>query len=163
MSRVIAAFRCHWTALPPIRMTGPAKVFRWYSSGGTDAEVMTGDGTSGMSREGAGFIEEAGRGTGVLVTARRTFDLAHAWSGKHPVDVPMVVVTHKDVVAGAPSVTRQCLQPGLLDATRIDLAPAQGRWPESGDRVIIEPASLVGHLVSRAGGPYGIEQTRRVR
>ena len=30
----------------------------------------------------------------MLVTARRTFDLAHAWGGKHPMDVPMVVLTH---------------------------------------------------------------------
>ena len=31
----------------------------------------------------------------MLVTARRTFDIAHAWGGKHPMDVPMVVVTHQ--------------------------------------------------------------------
>jgi dihydrofolate reductase len=48
-----------------------------------------------MSRQGAEFIEEAGRDAGVLLTARRTFDLAHAWGGKHPMDVPMVVVTHR--------------------------------------------------------------------
>src|SRR5512143_2802057 len=47
-----------------------------------------------MSREGAEIIEEASRGAGVLVTARRTFDVAHAWGGKHPMDVPVVVVTH---------------------------------------------------------------------
>ena len=29
------------------------------------------------------------------MTARRTFDIAHAWGGKHPMDVPMVVVTHR--------------------------------------------------------------------
>jgi hypothetical protein len=54
----------------------------------------------------AEFIEEAGRGAGVLVTARRTFDIAHAWGGKHPMDVPMVVVTHR-----------------MLDAIHIDLTP----------------------------------------
>lgn len=31
---------------------------------------------------------------GALVTARRTFDIAKAWGGKHPMDVPVVVVTH---------------------------------------------------------------------
>ena len=76
-----------------------------------------------MSREGAEFIEEAGRGAGVLVTARRTFDLAHAWGGKHPMDVPMVVVV------GAPSVTWQCLQLGLLDAIHIDLAQVRPASP----------------------------------
>jgi hypothetical protein len=44
---------------------GVEHVFKWYSAGGSAAEL----------------IEEAGRGVGVLVTARRTFDIAHAWGG----------------------------------------------------------------------------------
>jgi dihydrofolate reductase len=157
MSKVIAGFSMSLDGFVADPDDGVDRVFKWYSAGGTDAEVMVGDGTFGMSREGAEFIEEAGRGAGVLVTARRTFDLAHAWGGKHPMDVPMVVVTHrvpeewanregspftfvtegvpkaidvarqiagdKDVVVGAPSITWQCLQLGLLDAIHIDLAP----------------------------------------
>ena len=157
MSKVIAGFSMSLDGFVADPDDGVDRVFKWYSAGGTDAEVMAGDGTFEMSREGAEFIEEAGKGAGVLVTARRTFDLAHAWGGKHPMDVPMVVVTHripeewanregspftfvtegvpkainvarqiagdKDVVVGAPSVTWQCLQLGLLDAIHIDLAP----------------------------------------
>ncbi len=157
MSKVIAGFSMSLDGFVADPDDGVGQVFKWYSAGGTDAEVMAGDGTFEMSREGAEFIEEAGRGAGVLVTARRTFDLAHAWGGKHPMDVPMIVVTHrvpeewanrerspftfvtdgvpkaidvarqiagdKDVVVGAPSVTWQCLQLGLLDAIHIDLAP----------------------------------------
>ena len=157
MSKVIAGFSMSLDGFVADPDDGVDQVFKWYSAGGTDAEVMAGDGTFEMSREGAEFIEEAGRGAGVLVTARRTFDLAHAWGGKHPMDVPMVVVTHrvpeewanregspftfvtegvpeaidvarqiagdKDVVVGAPSITWQCLQLGLLDAIHIDLAP----------------------------------------
>jgi len=157
MSKVIAGFSMSLDGFVADPDDGVDRVFKWYSAGGTDAEVMAGDGTFEMSREGAEFIEEAGRGAGVLVTARRTFDLAHAWGGKHPMDVPMVVVTHrvpeewanregspftfvtegvpkaidvarqiagdKDVVVGAPSITWQCLQLGLLDAIHIDLAP----------------------------------------
>jgi dihydrofolate reductase len=29
-----------------------------------------------------------------LVTGRRTFDIANAWGGRHPVDAPVFVVTH---------------------------------------------------------------------
>jgi dihydrofolate reductase len=29
------------------------------------------------------------------VTGRRTFDLTHGWGGRHPLDVPVFVVTHK--------------------------------------------------------------------
>jgi len=157
MSKVIAGFSMSLDGFVADPDDGVDRVFKWYSAGGTDAEVMAGDGTFEMSREGAEFIEEAGRGAGVLVTARRTFDLSHAWGGKHPMDVPMVVVTHrvpeewgnregspftfvtegvpkaidvarqiagdKDVVVGAPSITWQCLQLGLLDAIHIDLAP----------------------------------------
>ena len=157
MSKVIAGFSMSLDGFVADPDDGVDQVFKWYSAGGTDAEVMAGDGTFEMSGESAGFIEEAGRGAGVLVTARRTFDLAHAWGGKHPMDVPMVVVTHrvpgewasregspftfvtegvpkaidvarqiagdKDVVVGAPSITWQCLQLGLLDAIHIDLAP----------------------------------------
>jgi dihydrofolate reductase len=157
MSKVIAGFSMSLDGFVADPDDGVGQVFKWYSAGGTDAEVTAGDATFEMSREGAEFIGEASRGAGVLVTARRTFDLAHAWGGRHPMDVPMVVVTHrvpgewadregspftfvtegvpkaidvarqiagdKDVVVGAPSVTWQCLQLGLLDAVHIDLAP----------------------------------------
>jgi dihydrofolate reductase len=157
MSKVIAGFSMSLDGFVADPDDGTEHVFKWYSAGGTDAQVMAADQTFEMTREAAELIEEAGRGAGVLVTARRTFDIAHAWGGKHPMDVPMVVVTHrvpqewvdregspftfvtdgvpkaievareiadgKDVVVGAPSVTQQCLQLGLLDAIHIDLVP----------------------------------------
>jgi dihydrofolate reductase len=95
MSKVIAGFSMSLDGFVADSDHGVDEVFKWYSAGGTDAEVMIGDQSVAMSGEGAEFIEEAGRGAGVLVTARRTFDLAHAWGGKHPMDVPMVVVTHR--------------------------------------------------------------------
>ena len=183
MSKVIAGFSMSLDGFVADPDDGVDQVFKWYSAGGIDAAVMTGDQTFAMAREGAEFIEEAGRGAGVLVTARRTFDIAHAWGGKHPMDVPMVVVTHtvpeewadregspftfvtdgvpeaidvarqiaggKDVVVGAPSVTQQCLQLGLLDAIHIDLAPVVlGR----GVRLFDHLAKSVALLVSEASG-----------
>jgi len=183
MSKVIAGFSMSLDGFVADPDDGVEEVFKWYSAGGTDAEVMVGDGTFAMSREGAEFIEEAGRGAGVLVTARRTFDVAHAWGGKHPMDVPMVVVTHripeawasregspftfvtegvpraidvarqiagdKDVVVGAPSITWQCLQLGLLDAIHIDLAPVVlGR----GIRLFDHLTTPVELLVTEASG-----------
>src|SRR5512137_255258 len=70
------------------------RVFKWYFSGNADQEVSSGDEVFKMTREGAELIQEASRGVGVLVSARRTFDIAHAWGGKHPMNVPVVVVTH---------------------------------------------------------------------
>ncbi len=95
MSRVIAGFSMSLDGFVADPDDGVEHVFKWYSAGGTDAEIMAGGHDLGMTREAAGLIEEASRGAGVLVTARRTFDIAQAWGGKHPMDVPMVVVTHR--------------------------------------------------------------------
>jgi dihydrofolate reductase len=48
-----------------------------------------------MSRDGAELVREAGKTNGVLVTGRRTFDIAGPWGGRHPMDVPVVVVTDR--------------------------------------------------------------------
>lgn len=157
MSKVTAGFSMSLDGYVADANDGVEDVFKWYSTGKTDAEYTIGDATFTMSAEGAEYIKEAGQVAGVLVTARRTFDLANAWGGRHPMDVPMVVITHripeewvdrqgspftfvtegvpkaieiareiagdKDVVVGAPSVTKQCLELGLLDEIHLDLVP----------------------------------------
>ena len=194
MSKVIAGFSMSLDGFIADPEDGTEEVFKWYSAGGTDAEVMTGGGTMRMSREGAELIAEAGRGAGVLVTARRTFDIAGAWGGKHPMNVPMVVVTHrvpeewvnragspftfvtdgvptaidvarqiagdKDVVVGAPSITQQCLELGLLDAIHIDLVPVVlGR----GIRLFDHLTAPIELLVTEASGnPHVTHLTYRV-
>ncbi len=70
-------------------------LFKWYFAGNPDEDVPLGDGTMKMSHEGAQMVKETARAAGVLVTARRTFDIARAWGGRHPMDVPMVVLTHR--------------------------------------------------------------------
>jgi len=69
------------------------RVFKWYFDKAT-REVSSGNEVFKLSEEGADLIQEAGQMVGALVTARRTFDVAKAWGGKHPMDVPVVVVTH---------------------------------------------------------------------
>ena len=94
MSKVIAGFSMSLDGFVADPDDSVDTVFKWYSAVGPVAEVIVGGKAVNLSREGAEYIEEGGRGAGVLVTARRTFDLAHAWCGKHPMDVPMVVLTH---------------------------------------------------------------------
>jgi dihydrofolate reductase len=136
---------------------GGDRLFKWYFSGDANVELPSGNRTFMMSKEGADLIKNASQEAGVLVTARRTFDIAHAWGGKHPMNVPIVVLTHhipqewvdkpgspftfiidgvesaiekawhiareKNIVVGAPSVVKQCLQVGLMDEIHIDLIP----------------------------------------
>ncbi len=73
---------------------GGMKLFEWYSSGDTVVEAPGGDKEFKLSSESAEVLEGITSAVGVLVYGRRTFDISGAWGGKHPMDVPMVIVTH---------------------------------------------------------------------
>jgi dihydrofolate reductase len=69
-------------------------LFKWYSLGEITVKVPSGDREFQLSQESAKVFTEAARGIGALVYGRHTFDVAHAWGGRHPLDVPMVILTH---------------------------------------------------------------------
>jgi dihydrofolate reductase len=94
MNKVTAGFSMSLDGFVADAHDDPAQVFKWYSAGGTDHKVKAGHETFHMSAEGADYVKQAGQAAGVLVTGRRTFDLSKAWGGKHPMNVPVVVVTH---------------------------------------------------------------------
>jgi dihydrofolate reductase len=48
-----------------------------------------------VSSQSAEQFEERAQAAGAIVSGRRMFDVAGAWGGKHPMDVPVVVVTHQ--------------------------------------------------------------------
>ena len=75
------------------------RVFRWYTLGGATQEISTGDHAIPLNEEGAEFLSEATKAIGALVTGRRQFEQTHGWGGKHPLDVPIVVVTHRPAPA----------------------------------------------------------------
>ena len=196
MGKVTAGFSMSLDGFVADVDDGVDQVFKWYSIGDTTAEVQAGDATFRLSTEGAEYIQEAGQAAGVLVSARRTFDIAKAWGGRHPMGVPVVVVTHsppeewvntegspftfvtdgvlsaiataqdlagdKDVVVGAPSVTRECLKLGLLDEIHIDLVPL---LLGKGIRLFEQINAPVELLVTEASGnPHVTHLTyRRVR
>jgi dihydrofolate reductase len=70
-------------------------LFKWYSMGSNQVDVVMGDREVQLSAESVELLEDASQSIGVLVYGRRTFDIARAWGGKHPMDVPMVIVTHQ--------------------------------------------------------------------
>ncbi len=73
---------------------GGERLFKWYSSGDTDFKWPSGTMTSKVSAVSAAHLREMIPTIGALVTGRRTFDIAHAWGGRHPLHVPVVVMTH---------------------------------------------------------------------
>ncbi|HLM06792.1 MAG TPA: dihydrofolate reductase family protein [Blastococcus sp.] len=47
------------------------------------------------SSASAEYQRTARAGVGALIAGRRLFDLAQGWGGRHPLDVPVFVVTHR--------------------------------------------------------------------
>jgi dihydrofolate reductase len=73
---------------------GGEQLFKWYSGGDTDFKWPSGTMTSKVSAVSAAHLREMIPTIGALVTGRRTFDIARAWGGRHPLNIPVVVMTH---------------------------------------------------------------------
>lgn len=73
---------------------GGERLFKWYSSGDTEFFWPSGEMVSKVSAASASHLRESVRTIGALVIGRRTFEIANGWHGKHPLDVPVFVVTH---------------------------------------------------------------------
>ncbi len=72
------------------------RLFAWMYKGDTDFTMISGehDLSLKVSEESAEMFQDAMNANGALVTGRRLFDVAGAWGGKHPLNIPVVVVTH---------------------------------------------------------------------
>jgi dihydrofolate reductase len=71
------------------------KVFAWMFAGNTDVTVSIGEEELDLKvSEQAAERYEPTKTIGAILSGRRMFDVAGAWGGKHPMDVPVVVLTH---------------------------------------------------------------------
>lgn len=73
-----------------------SQVFKWMMTGNTDVTVPRGEGEMELKMpEESVEMFEGHKQNGVLVSGRRLFELTQGWGGRHPLDVPIVVVTHR--------------------------------------------------------------------
>ena len=70
------------------------RLFDWYGGGDTEYVVPSGDMTFMVSPQSAEMLRGVFSSIGAIVTGRRTFDITNGWGGRHPLDVPIVVLTH---------------------------------------------------------------------
>ena len=68
-------------------------LFNWYMSGDTPYTYPNGMQIT-PSAVSAKVINDQRRSAGAIVTGRRLFDYTRGWGGRHPIDVPVFVVTH---------------------------------------------------------------------
>jgi len=121
------------------------RVFKWYSTGNTDLKVPSGDRTFKLSPESAAHFEEATRTVGALIYGRKTFDVAHAWGGRHPLDVPMIILTHK-----VPQEWVKAGSPFIFVTDGIENAVAQAR-KVAGDKTVAVGSATTTQQCLKAG------------
>lgn len=76
----------------PDDAVGP--LFDWYAGGDTEYRMPSGTMTVKVASQSVAYLRELHRTTGAIVTGRRLFDLTDGWGGRHPMAVPIFVVTH---------------------------------------------------------------------
>jgi len=69
-------------------------LFDWYFGGDTEYTVPSGNITLKVSEQSAELLRTSYGTMGALVVGRRHFDHARGWGGRHPMDLPVFVVTH---------------------------------------------------------------------
>jgi dihydrofolate reductase len=74
--------------------TGFEHLFKWYGNGEVEVPTAQPEMTLGMTPESAAHFRGLVDNTGALVVGRKLFDSTSAWGGRHPMDRPVVVVTH---------------------------------------------------------------------
>jgi dihydrofolate reductase len=74
--------------------TGFEHLFKWYGNGDVEVPTAQPEMTLRMSAVSAEHFRSIIDNTGALVVGRKLFDSTNAWGGRHPMDRPVVVVTH---------------------------------------------------------------------
>ncbi|MGI5165904.1 dihydrofolate reductase family protein [Spirillospora sp. CA-253888] len=76
-------------------------LFRWYSGGDVEVSTASPELTFHLTEQSAAAFTAMTEATGALVVGRKLYDLTDGWGGRHPLDRPVVVLTHR-VPEGAP-------------------------------------------------------------
>ena len=74
--------------------TGFEHLFKWYGTGDVEVTTADPDMTLRMKAEHAEHWRIVSEMSGALVVGRKLFDYTNGWGGKHPLGVPVVVLTH---------------------------------------------------------------------
>ena len=113
------------------------ELFEWYQAGEVDIPNQNETVEMKVDDNSAEVLREWTSNTGALIAGRRLFDIADGWGDKHPVNAPVVVVTHRppsDAAEKWPTTT-------FVDSVEAGVAKAK---EIAGDRnVTIASASII--------------------
>ena len=96
--------------------TGFEHLFAWYGAGDVEFPSTHPEIPFSLTAPDHAYLTEFHDRIGVLVVGRRLFDMTNGWDGIHPLDRPVVVVTHRvpdDWVAAHPDAPFTFVTDGL--------------------------------------------------
>lgn len=146
MSKVIANASMSLDGFIAFEDNNIGELFEWYDNG--DIEIVN-EGELPpfhVTQASADYWRSWVDSLGVLVVGRELFDITDGWHGKHPIGVPIVVVTHEP--------PRDWSYPGSEDFTFVTegVAAAIGQAKEiAGDRDIGLTAGTIAGQALEAG------------
>jgi dihydrofolate reductase len=123
------------------------RLFDWYENGDVDFPTATGGMTFHLSSVSAAYWRQWVEGLGAIVCGRTLFDVTDGWGGRHTMDAPVVVVTHRvpaEWVAAHPDAPFQFVTSGVADA----VAKAQ---EIAGDRLVAVTAGTIARQALELG------------
>jgi dihydrofolate reductase len=71
------------------------RLFDWYEAGDVEVATATPGLTFHLTPASAAYWQEWTAGLGAIVCGRTLFDFVDGWGGRHPLNAPVVVVTHR--------------------------------------------------------------------
>ena len=108
--------------------SGFDRLFAWYANGDTEVQTAQAGRLFRMTAESARVWDELSTGLGALVVGRRAFDVTAGWEGRHPLGVPVFVVTHRAPVTWPyPDAPFTFVTDGVERAIAMALEAADGR------------------------------------
>ena len=76
--------------------SGFDKLFQWYGNGDVARPTTHADMTMQMTQASFDHLDSYLENCGVFVCGRHLFDITSGWGGIHPLDKPIVVLSHSD-------------------------------------------------------------------
>ena len=71
------------------------RLFDWYEAGDVEVTTATPGLTFHLTPASAAYWRELTAELGAIVCGRALFDFVDGWGGRHPLDAPVIVVTHR--------------------------------------------------------------------
>jgi dihydrofolate reductase len=70
-------------------------LFDWFQAGDVEVPTASAGVTFHLTPASAAYWQQWTSGLGAIVCGRTLFDFVDGWGGRHPLDAPVVVVTHQ--------------------------------------------------------------------